>query len=133
MVTAGSPMRALASENEARQLLTAEELAAAFKLNPQTLYRLARRGAIPAIRIGKKALRFDPIRVRQFLEARSPSQARVSPGRPPAEPFSFSLLEDLLAERRWTNPPPDLSLERFAVDIPPGSDLTTLAYERKRA
>lgn len=120
------------SRNDLPKLLTAEELAAVLKLNPQTLYRLARQGVIPAIRIGKKSLRFDPIKVRESLDAQGTFRTRVRSGRPPAGPFAFTKLEDLLAENRWTTPSPDLVLDRFTVEFPPATDLRDLAYERTR-
>lgn len=132
METAVKRIRASQTETEGLQLLTAPELARAFKLNPQTLYRLARRGLIPSIRIGKKVLRFDPIQVRAALEARGVPQPRISRVPPRAGRLCFTRLEDLMAQDRWVAPPPDLTLERFALNLPPGIDLTRLAYERKR-
>ena len=132
MGTLAKPIRPSSSTNGAPELLTARELAAIFKLNPQTLYRLARRGVIPAIRIGRKSLRFDPIQVREALEALGISQTRVGPRRLAAGSFAFTRLDDLLAQNRWIAPSPDLVLERLAVDFLPGIDLTTLAYEKTR-
>lgn len=116
----------------AGEFLTAREMAAVFKLNPQTLYRLARQGMIPAIRIGKKSLRFDPFQVREALQPQGTAQARPRPPRPRGRRLAFTRLEDVLARDRWPTPPPDLTLERFAVRIPRGADLTALAYDRKR-
>ncbi len=116
----------------AAEFLTARELAAAFKLNPQTLYRLARQGMIPAIRIGKKSLRFDPFEVREALQPQGTAQARLRPRRPRGQRPAFTRLEDVLAQDRWPAPSSDLTLERFAVQIPRAADLTALAYDRKR-
>jgi excisionase family DNA binding protein len=118
--------------NSALQLLTAQELARVLKLNPQTLYRLARRGVLPAIRIGKKALRFDPAQVRSALQTQTPPLALVAPSSSAAGRATFTTLDDLLAQRRWLAPPPALSLKRLAVRFPPGADLTALAYEQGR-
>ena len=46
--------------------------------------------------------------------------------------MTFTLLDELLAQNQWTSPPPDLTLDRFAVDFPKGADLKTLAYARER-
>lgn len=132
METAVTRIKTSQTGAEGPQLLTAPELARALRLNPQTLYRLARRGLIPSIRIGKKLLRFDPIQVRSALEARQDSQPRISPVPPPTGRLSFKRLEDLLAQNRWIEPPPDLTLDRFAPRFPRSADLTSLAYERKR-
>lgn len=117
---------------DAGEFLTARELAAVFKLNPQTLYRLARQGMIPAIRIGKKSLRFDPFQVREALQPQGTARARLRPR--PARPRrpAFTRFEDVLAQDRWPAPVPNLTLERFAVHIPRGADLAALAYDRKR-
>jgi len=47
-------------------LITAEELAIKLKLNLQTVYKLAREGKIPSVRIGG-AVRFDEEEVVNFL------------------------------------------------------------------
>lgn len=103
------------------RLLTAKELAAALQLNEQTVYRLARSGEIPFVRIGKKAIRFDLERVREALEAPAPSFRR-SPG-------PFVRLDDLQAVGEWLKPAADLILKRFKVPFPT-KDLTRLAYDR---
>jgi excisionase family DNA binding protein len=112
-------------------LLTVQELARALKLNPQTLYRLVRQGLVPAVRIGNKTLRFDPAQVRAILQVpRSPrpSSQKRSPGN---SPFAVTRLDDLRASEQWITPPTDLALERFAVRLPPGVDIATLAYDRE--
>jgi excisionase family DNA binding protein len=130
MGTPVKPRKLSLPGNGVSELLTAPELAALFKLNSQTLYRLARRGMIPAIRIGEKSLRFDPIQVREaLLEGRRASRTRVRPRRSSARPTAFTRLEDLRVQNRWIAPSPGIALERFAVDFPPGIDLTTLAYK----
>ena len=120
------------AQNSSPQLLTAQELARGLKLHPQTLYRLARRGVLPAIRIGKKSLRFDPAQVRIALQAQTTPLALVAPPPSAAGRAAFTMLDDLLAHDRWLAPPRTLSLKRFAVRFPPGADLTALAYERDR-
>ena len=103
-----------------------------LKLNPQTLYRLARRGVLPAIRIGKKSLRFDPAQVRIALQAQTRPLALVAPRSSAASRAAFTMLDDLLAQGRRLAAPRSLSLRRFTVRFPPGADLTALAYERAR-
>ena len=134
-----TPMRSSAllkqvsgAQNSSPQLLTVQELARVLKLNPQTLYRLARRGVLPAIRIGKKSLRFDPAQVRIALQAQTTPLALVAPPPSAAGRAAFTMLDDLLAQGRWLAAPRALSLKRFAVRFPPGADLTALAYERGR-
>ncbi len=112
------------------ELLTVQEMARALKMNPQTLYRLVRQGLVPAVRIGKKTLRFDPARIRATLEAKAPRRASAGKREPTAPAITFTRLDDLLASDEWLAPPPDLTLERFAVRLPPGADITALAYDR---
>ena len=122
----------LEATNSSPQLLTAQELARVLKLNPQTLYRLARRGVIPAIRIGKKSLRFDPAQVRTVLQAQTTPLTLVAPPTSAASRAVVTMLDDLRAQGRWLAAPPALSLKRFAVRFPAGADLTALAYEQGR-
>ena len=111
------------------RLVTAKELATTLQLNEQTVYRLARKGEIPFVRIGNKAIRFDLDRVKEALEAKS----RV-PNRSPApsfmrSPWPFVRLDDLQTAKEWLKPPADLTLKRFTVPFPT-KDLTRLAYDR---
>lgn len=53
---------------ENRQLLTAESVADMLGLSVQEVYRTAREGLIPAVRIGRR-LRFDPDRLARWIEA----------------------------------------------------------------
>lgn len=103
------------------RLLTARELAAALQLNEQTVYRLARNGAIPFVRIGKKAIRFDLERVREAWATPPPSFKR--------SPWPFVRLDDLQGAGEWLKPPADVVLKRFNVPFPT-KDLTRLAYDR---
>lgn len=103
------------------RLLTAKQLAGALQLNEQTVYRLARNGGIPFVRIGKKAIRFDLEQVRGALASPAPSFKR--------SPWPFVRLDDLQAAGEWLKPPADLILKRFKVRFPT-KDLTRLAYER---
>ncbi len=50
--------------------VTARELATALGLNEQSVYRFARAGIIPSIRIGRKILRFDAEQVCKALAGR---------------------------------------------------------------
>ena len=103
------------------RLLTAKQLAAALQLNEQTIYRLARNGEVPFVRIGKKAIRFDLEQVREALTAPAPSFKR--------SPWPFVRLDDLQVAREWLKPPADVVLKRFNVPFPT-KDLTRLAYDR---
>lgn len=117
-------------ENGRARLCTAKEVAAALQLNEQTVYRLARAGAIPFLRIGNKAICFDLEGVREALEAKSRPPARSkSPGSPPS-PLPFVRLDDLRRSGEWVKPPADLVLERFWVPFP-SQELTRLAYDRE--
>ncbi len=132
MAKRASRIRSFPQGNRALELLNVQEMASILRLNPQTLYRLARLRLIPAIRIGKKSLRFDPIQVKEALSAQGTSQLPASPKRPTGRSTAFAMLEDLLAQGRWLTPTSDLTLERFGVKLPPGTDLTALAYEPTR-
>jgi excisionase family DNA binding protein len=114
---------------QAHGLLTVQELARALKLNPQTLYRLVRQGLVPAIRIGK-SLRFDPAQVRATLRTEKPSRRSAGKRIPAAQSVTITRLDDLRGTEAWLSPSPDLCLERFAVCLPAGADLTALAYDR---
>lgn len=103
------------------RLLTAKQLAAALQLNEQTVYRLARNGGVPFVRIGKKAIRFDLERVRDALASPAPSFKR--------SPAPFVRLDDLQGTGEWLKPPADVVLKRFNVPFPT-KDLTRLAYDR---
>ncbi len=41
-------------KNDAAQLMTIEEAADYLRFHPSTVYRLARQGAIPAVKVGKQ-------------------------------------------------------------------------------
>jgi len=47
--------------------ITAAELATLLAVQPDMLYKLARKGSIPHIRIGT-AVRFDPARIADWIE-----------------------------------------------------------------
>lgn len=111
-------------------LWTAKEVAATFQLNEQTVYRLARRGEIPFIRIGTKTIRFDLEQVREALEAKFRTSIRSLSPISTLPPLPFVRLEDLQESGEWTKPRADLVLERFTVPFP-SQDLTRLAYDRK--
>lgn len=115
---------------EAGQMLTVQEMARALKLNPQTLYRLVRQGLVPAVRIGKKTLRFDPAQVQATLKAKEPRRPSAKERKLTAPALTFTRLEDLRAAGGWLTPASNLALERFAVRLPPGADISSLAYDR---
>jgi excisionase family DNA binding protein len=48
-------------------LVTAEELAAEWGLSRKVVYRLAREGALPTIRLAGRSIRFDRAEVELFL------------------------------------------------------------------
>ena len=105
--------------------MTAAELAAALKLNEQSIYRFARAGIIPSIRIGRKTLRFDAEQVRKALAGKMLTSSPVTK----KKRVSFRTLESVLELGAWPVAPGGLKLKRFAVNIP-RKDLMTLAYER---
>jgi excisionase family DNA binding protein len=115
---------------ERSRLCTAKEVAATLQLNEQTVYRLARNGEIPFLRIGNKAIRFDLEGVRKTLEAKSRASERSAPPDSPLPSLPFVMLDDLRKSGEWVKPPADLALERFAVPFP-SRDLTSLAYDRE--
>ena len=51
-------------------LIDAETVAAYLAVDPATVYRLARRAALPAIQVAPRVLRFRPQDVRAYLESR---------------------------------------------------------------
>lgn len=51
-----------------RRLATAKEIAEALGLPLSRVYELARRGDLPAVRLGR-AFRFDPLQVAEFIQA----------------------------------------------------------------
>ncbi len=125
------PKQLLTFRNNATGLLTVRDMAVMYKLNRQTLYRLARKGVVPSIRIGK-SLRFDPVQVRAALAAHTPLPGGAPPDRISPGALAYMLLDELLAQNQWTSPPPDLALDRLAVDFPKDADLMSLAYSRNR-
>lgn len=57
--------------DRATELLTVRELAERLRVSPDTVRAWARRGAIPSIRLSRKATRFDLRAVLAALEAKS--------------------------------------------------------------
>lgn len=51
-----------------RQILIADEVAALLRVDRQRVYELARRNAIPVIRLGERQYRFDAEAIRQWIE-----------------------------------------------------------------
>lgn len=96
-----SPMLPLASS----ELLTVQEMARALRVNPQTLYRLVRQGLVPAVRIGKKTLRFDPAEVRATLETNESRRPPTGRRGPTAPAITFTRLEELPTGGSWLTPP----------------------------
>lgn len=52
-----------------RQILIADEVAEMLRVDRQRIYELARRNAIPVIRIGERQYRFDAEAIRQWIES----------------------------------------------------------------
>lgn len=51
-----------------RQILLADEVAKILRVDRQRVYELARRNAIPVIRLGERQYRFDADAIRQWIE-----------------------------------------------------------------
>jgi excisionase family DNA binding protein len=51
-----------------RQILIADEVAKLLRVDRQRVYELARRGAIPVIRLGLRQYRFDAEAIKQWIE-----------------------------------------------------------------
>jgi excisionase family DNA binding protein len=51
-----------------RQILIADEVAEMLRVDRQRVYELARRNAIPVIRLGERQYRFDAEAIRQWIE-----------------------------------------------------------------
>jgi len=60
--------------SEEKRLLTTAEVAERLCVSKRTVYRLANLGQIPAVRMSKRLIRFDPDRVEKWI--------RESPRRP---------------------------------------------------
>ena len=50
-----------------RQILIADEVAEILRVDRQRVYELARRNAIPVIRLGERQYRFDAEAIRQWI------------------------------------------------------------------
>lgn len=51
-----------------RRILLADEVAELLRVDRQRVYELARRSAIPVIRLGERQYRFDAEAIRQWIE-----------------------------------------------------------------
>jgi|GEM_PF-1468780 len=51
-----------------RQILIADEVAELLRVDRQRVYELARRNAIPVIRLGERQYRFDAEAIRQWIK-----------------------------------------------------------------
>lgn len=51
-----------------RKILVADEVAEMLRVDRQRVYELARRNAIPVIRLGERQYRFDADAIRQWIE-----------------------------------------------------------------
>jgi excisionase family DNA binding protein len=104
-------------------LLTVRELARILRLNEQTVYRLARTGAIPSIHVGPKAIRFDLDEVRNATSRQPSAKTREAGG------LQFVTLDEVRRSGVWPTPPADLTPARFSVKFST-RDITALAYDR---
>lgn len=52
-----------------KKLLIADEVAAMLRVDRQRIYELARRNAIPVIRVGERQYRFDAEALKQWIES----------------------------------------------------------------
>ena len=55
-------------------MLTAGEVAARLHMSTYAVYALARAGALPAVRIGPRRLRFDAARLEQIIKGEVSAQ-----------------------------------------------------------
>lgn len=62
-----------------RQILVADEVAEMLRVDRQRVYELARRNAIPVIRLGERQYRFDAEAIKQWIE-RGGSSAALAGG-----------------------------------------------------
>lgn len=51
-----------------KQILVADEVAEMLRVDRQRVYELARRNALPVIRVGERQYRFDAEAIRQWIE-----------------------------------------------------------------
>lgn len=67
--------------SDAPRLLSARDTARALAVCEKTLWALTRDGKLPAVRIGKRGIRYDVADVRAFIEsAKGPETAQSSEG-----------------------------------------------------
>jgi len=59
-------------------LWTVRDMQSLLRLGRNTVYDLATRGVLPSIRIGSR-VRFEPVKIRAWLEARAAQSAQVLP------------------------------------------------------
>lgn len=55
-------------EGMGQQILIADEVAELLRVDRQRVYELARRNAIPVIRLGERQYRFDAEAIKQWME-----------------------------------------------------------------
>ncbi|MGQ0507972.1 MAG: helix-turn-helix domain-containing protein [Myxococcaceae bacterium] len=95
---------------KAKKLLNTNEAGAYLGFSARTVYQLARRGDLPALRVGR-VLRFDPAQLDGWRTSRSTTTAEPEPIEVPIiRPAELTtagleqrLLVTLLAEQRQTN------------------------------
>jgi excisionase family DNA binding protein len=61
-----------------RQILIADEVAEMLRVDRQRVYELARRNAIPVIRLGERQYRFDAEAIKQWMQRGGSSAICVS-------------------------------------------------------
>jgi excisionase family DNA binding protein len=56
-------------------LLSAKQVAAKFRVRPWTIYEMVKRGELPAVRVGKRILRFRPETIATWIADRETGSA----------------------------------------------------------
>lgn len=60
-----------------QQLMTAEDVGKLLNVAVAEVWRMARSGALPCIRLGHRTLRFDPSDVQAYIDARREQKAEA--------------------------------------------------------
>jgi len=74
-----TPAPAKRQPADVKRLWTVADVAARLVLNPNTVYKMARRGDLPCIKINARNLRFDPEEIAAHLAKRGASIPTVEP------------------------------------------------------
>jgi len=68
VTTWAGDLAALVKEDEVMELITAQEVAAMLKVPVARVYELARTNILPSVHLGRRQLRFDQARLREWIE-----------------------------------------------------------------